>query len=423
VIGAGIVGVNCAIALQSRGLQVELIDPNPPGSQTSSGNAGCFAVSEILPVSLPGLIWRLPRMLMDPLGPLSIRWQEVPRLAPWLWEFWRAGRIDRVEAAVRVLAGLLQRTWVDYTPVLTAARLTHLVRQRGTLALFRSETAFRETQGEWNIRLRNGVRAELLDADGIRDLEPDLAPIFARGYFLTGWGHTIDPQKLTSGLAHYFESGGGKITQARVAAFTPKNGAPSIAICADGSKISFENVVICAGAWSKPLCHQLGYDVPLDTERGYNTTLPTPNVQLSRPICDVEYNYVVTPLAGGLRVGGAVELAGLKASPNFARSKALLELCRQALPGLNDEGGTQWMGFRPSMPDSLPVIARSRFHKNVFFGFGHGHLGLTEAATTGRLIAELVSGQPTCLDLVPFSIDRFRRGYSGAEGLRGNNHA
>ena len=147
--------------------------------------------------------------------------------------------------------------------------------------------------------------------------------------------------------------------------------------------------------------------MPLDTERGYNTTLPRPGVSLSRPVCPAEGNFMITPMAGGLRVGGAVELAGLTAPANFARAKALLALGRQALPGLNGEGGTEWMGCRPSLPDSLPVIGPSRHHGRVAFAFGHGHLGLTEAATTGRLVADLLTGAPPPIDLAPFAIDRF----------------
>ena len=151
----------------------------------------------------------------------------------------------------------------------------------------------------------------------------------------------------------------------------------------------------------------LGQDVPLDTERGYNTTLPRPGVELSRPVCVAERSFFMTPMAMGLRIGGAVELAGLEAKPNFARAKALLSLGAEALPGLNLADGREWMGFRPSMPDSKPVISRSPRHANVLMAFGHGHLGLTQGATTGRLIGELASSQPTSIDLSPFRIDRF----------------
>jgi len=175
----------------------------------------------------------------------------------------------------------------------------------------------------------------------------------------------------------------------------------------DGSELGFDMVVIAGGAWSKSLCRMLGHNVPLHTERGYNTTLPAPGVELSRPVCIAERSFFMTPMAMGLRIGGAVELAGLEAAPNFARAKALLANGAKALPGLNIDGGREWMGFRPSMPDSKPVIGRSPRHSNVLFAFGHGHLGLTQGATTGRLVAELALEGRTSIDLAPFRIDRF----------------
>ena len=185
------------------------------------------------------------------------------------------------------------------------------------------------------------------------------------------------------------------------------DGRPAAAVLDGGEAIAFDALAICGGAWSRALCRRVAGDVPLDTERGYNTTLPDPGVHLTRPVCPAESSFLMTPMTEGLRIGGAVELAGLEAPPNFARADALLELGRKALPGLNTQGGRQWMGFRPSMPDSMPVIGLAPSHPNVALAFGHGHLGLTELATTGRLVAELLSGSPTVIDARPFRVDRF----------------
>lgn len=407
VVGAGIIGVNCALALRRRGFEVTIVDERGPGEATSFGNAGCIAVSEITPVSMPGLVWRAPRMLLDPLGPLSIRWRHLPRLAPWLWRFWRAGNRRRVEEITGALAALVGRAWTDYAPLLAEAGLSHMVQHKGVLFVYETEAGFAKSAEEWELRQRHGVRVVPLDRGQIAALEPALTPTFRHGYLIEDWRHVVDPHKLVVGLAEYFRQLGGRLVQKRVADFIIEGARAKAARLTGGGEIACDELVICAGAWSKPLCRALGVNVPLDTERGYNTTLPDPRVSLSRPICPAESSFLITPMEMGLRIGGAVELGGLEAAPNYARARALLALGQRALPGLNVAGGREWMGFRPSMPDSMPVIGRSPRQSNVYLAFGHGHLGLTEGAVTGRLIGELVAGDKTSIDVTPFRADRF----------------
>ena len=408
VLGAGIIGVNVALALRQRGFAVTIVDDRGPGLGTSFGNAGCVAVAEITPISMPGLIWQVPRMLLDPLGPLAIRWQYLPRLMPWLWRFWRAGSRRRVEAITAALGALVGRAWTDWDDVIAEARIGDLFVRNGALFVYRTEAGFRDADYEWALRRRHGARAEPVDGQEIRELEPGLSHEFVHGYYIPNWGHVVDPHRVVARLAEHFRARGGAIRIGRVKGVEFSDGKPAAARLEDGSREAFDGLVVCAGAWSKTVCGWLGHDVPLDTERGYNTTLPTPGVELSRAVCPAESSFLMTPMAMGLRIGGAVELAGLEAPPNFARAKALLELGRRALPGLDVANGKEWMGFRPSMPNSMPVISRAPHHpETVFFAFGHGHLGLTESATTGRLVAELVSREPTSIDTTPFRIDRF----------------
>ncbi len=407
VLGAGVVGVNAALALLQRGFSVTIVDDRGPGLGTSFGNAGCIAVAEITPISMPGLIWHVPRMLLDPLGPLAIRWQYLPRLMPWLWRFWRAGGRRRVEEITASLGALVGCAWTDWDAVIDEARIGDLFVRNGALFVYRTEAGLREAEYEWDLRRRHGARAEAIDGPEIRKLEPGLSPEFIRGYFIPNWGHVLDPHRVVARLAEHVRARGADIRIGRVKGIAFAEGKPSAVRLEDGADLPFDALVVCAGAWSKTVCAWLGHDVPLDTERGYNTTLPNPGVQLTRPVCPAESSFLMTPMAMGLRIGGAVELAGLDAAPNFARAKALLELGRRALPGLDTADGKEWMGFRPSMPDSMPVISRSPRHPDVFFAFGHGHLGLTESATTGRLVAQLVSGEPTSIDTTPFRIDRF----------------
>ena len=407
VVGAGVIGINVAVALRRRGLAVTVVDERGPGLGTSFGNAGCIATAEITPISMPGLIWQVPRMLMDPLGPLAIRWSYLPQLAPWLWRFWRAGTPARVRGITASLGSLVGRAWTDWNEVIADARIDDLIVRQGALFVYATEKGLRAGDEEWALRRSHGVKTEEIDAAAIRELEPALSPRFQHGYFIPDWGHVLDPHRVVVRLADHLRALGGEIRVARAQDITFVDGRPA-ALLLDGSDtLAFDALAICGGAWSRKLCRRVAGDVPLDTERGYNTTLPNPGVKLTRPVCPAESSFLMTPMNEGLRIGGAVELAGLEAPANFARARALLALGRQALPALNTEGGREWMGFRPSMPDSMPVISLSPCHGNVALAFGHGHLGLTEAATTGRLVAEMLSGAPTAIDVRPFRVDRF----------------
>ncbi|MCO6388777.1 FAD-binding oxidoreductase [Aliihoeflea sp. 40Bstr573] len=407
IIGAGIVGVACALALQERGRKVTLIDRQDAGTATSFGNAGCFATAEITPISMPGLPLKVPGMLLDPLGPLAIRWRHLPHLAPWLLRFILAGRRARVDEITASLSTLMKRVWSDYDPLLRGAALDHLVRRNGALFVYSSEKALAASAYEWRLRAENGVRMEQVDREQIADLEPALSSRFASGYFVTDWAHTVDPFEIVTGLFSHFTARGGAFLRDEVTGFDFAGERPSSARLSRGEPVAFDEVVICGGAWSRKLAAALGSRVPLETERGYNTTLPEPGVLLSRPVCVAEQSYVMTPMSMGLRVGGTVELAGLEALPDFTRARKLVTLCKDALPGVDDAGGKEWMGFRPSMPDSMPVIGRSPSHANAYFAFGHGHLGLTLAATTGRLVADLATDTAPPVDARPFRPDRF----------------
>lgn len=407
VIGAGIIGVCSACALQQAGFEVTLVDRKAPGRECSFGNAGGMAVAEVMPLSSPGIVWRIPGWLLDPLGPLAIRWGHLPRLLPWLWRFWRAGTPARVEAASNALASLLASTYDDYEPLLEAAGARGLLSRNGSITVYETRRGWEEDALEWETKQARGIRIEHLGPEAIREQEPDLAPVFAGGVRMPDWGHVADPFAVVNAIATHFERGGGTIRRAEVVDFEPHAGRPAAARTASGERLGFDRLVVAAGAWSKALARRLGSRVPLDTERGYNTTLPHPGVRLNNMITSGEGKFVLTPMRMGLRIGGAVELAGLAAPPDFARARALLDRARRFFPRLDTSGGTEWMGYRPSLPDSLPVIGRSPRHANVIFAFGHGHLGLTMGATTARLVTALARGDDPGIDLRPFRVDRF----------------
>ena len=408
VIGAGIIGVNVALALQDKGYEVTILDRGEPGMGASFGNAGGIAVTECAPIAMPGTLMNVPGWLMDPLGPLSVRWGYLPKMLPWLVRFLAASSKSRVEQIAIELAALLNRAWDDYDPVIAKAGLADAVfKKEGAMAVYRSDASRRKDDYAIDLRRRNGIKIRDLTRAEVRDLEPDLAPIFSCGVMEEDWGRVLDPYKILMGLYKCFLDQGGKFETAEVTDFVYRDGKPRAAMTTSGDQITFDTVVVACGAWSKTLAKRLGSPVPLDTERGYNTTVPYHDAKLSRMVICADDSFVMTPMEMGIRVGGAVELGGLTAAPNYDRAKALFAKGKEVLPKLNGDGGTEWMGFRPSMPDSKPVISKSPNHQNVFFAFGHGHLGLTMAATTGRLISDLVSGEETPINMTPYRINRF----------------
>ena len=408
IIGAGIVGLAIAHRLFREGFAVTVVDRDPAGDKASFGNAGGVAVTEVVPASAPGLVWRLPRWLLDPLGPLAVRPAHAPRLAPWLWRFWRAGRPGEVARIASALSALNSRVYEDLAPLLADIGLSGELNRRGALTVYESEEGFRKDADEWSLKRSHGIEIENLTGAEARALEPALGKIVHRAVFTPQWSHLNDPKHLVDSLRIWLQNHGVAILAGDVANIAVSGPFDTTAELAGGRRISAGKVVVAAGAWSGALARRLGDRVSLESERGYNTTLPDPGVTLSREIIFAERKFVATPLRCGLRIGGAAEFGGLIAPPNFERSRALVTLASRYLPALNTNGGTDWAGHRPATPDSLPVIGASPRRPNVFYAFGHGHLGLTQAATTGRLIADLISEKPPPISLAPYAIARFR---------------
>jgi D-amino-acid dehydrogenase len=281
-----------------------------------------------------------------------------------------------------------------------------LLRQTGYLVVYASEQAFRSQALSWQIRRDLGVVCEDLDAGEVRAMEPALRDIFVRGLFLPEQGFVTDPLQLTRALAERFQRDGGVILLRRVLDIDFDAGTPR-ALVTDGERVPFETLVLCAGVHSRQFSATLGSRVPLESERGYHATYQDPNVSLQRPVMWGERMFFATPLDHRLRVAGTAEFAGLTAAPNYARADALCRLAEQMFPGLSAGTVTQWMGHRPALPDSLPVIGPSPHFANVYYAFGHGHVGLIAGAPTGRLIADLIAGRQPSIDITPYRVDRF----------------
>jgi D-amino-acid dehydrogenase len=402
VIGAGLIGLSSAYYLLADGHRVTVIDRDPAGDKASFGNAGGIGVSEIVPAAVPGLIWRVPGWLVDPLGPLSLRPQHLPALIPWLWRFLRSGRRSEIPRITAALAAIADHTYDDLVPLMAAIGLAGDLHMAGAMSVYETREGFERDRPEWALKQRFGTICEEIGGDEARAREPALGPIVKHAIVTPQWAHVSDPKRIVDRLRDHVAARGARIVRGEAAGIEPQ-----ALRTADGRRHAFDALVIAAGAWSGRLAALVGDRVLLESERGYNTTLPDPGITLNAEVIFAERKFVATPLEMGLRIGGAAEFAGLEAPANYARSRALLTLAQRYFPALKGDGGTMWMGHRPTTPDSLPVIGRSPRRGNVFYAFGHAHTGLTFGPTTGRLIAELVGGRPPSLDLSPYSIARF----------------
>ena len=400
VVGAGVVGLTAALALQADGHAVRVIDREAPAAGASSGNAGAFAFSDILPLASPGILRQAPRWLLDPLGPLSVPPGYALRIAPWMLRFWCASRPARFRAATRAQVALMRLSQDTLTPHLEKHHLAGMLRRRGQLQVYEGAAEYAASMPGWRAREEAGIAFRPLEGDAIAEIQPGLAPRFTHAVFTPGWMSIGDPREYTMALAERFRGAGGEIDRAEATALA------SDGIETPAGRIS-GRVVLAAGAHSHRLARTVGVRIPLETERGYNTTLPRDAFDLRTQVTFSAHGFVVSRLDGGIRVGGAVELAGLDRSPNWARADAMLSRAATFLPGLRAGGGARWMGFRPSLPDSLPAIGPLPGRSDVICAFGHGHLGLTQATGTARLVADLFSGRPPAIDLAPFDPARF----------------
>jgi glycine/D-amino acid oxidase-like deaminating enzyme len=411
VIGAGMVGVCAASWLQRDGHRVTLIEAGEPGHGASFGNAGCFNGSSVTPMAMPGVIRNVPGWLADPLGPLALRWRHLPAILPWLLRFARAGSEERARAAARALRPLVGPTLETLQPLLRDAGADDLVQRLGHLYVYRSEAALAKERFAWELRRDNGVETDEFDADGLRQLEPALSREYVRGVLVRENGHTANPLRLVESLLDAFRRSGGGLRRAAATGFRIEGGRLRAIETGDG-EIAAEAAVVCAGAHSKPLARRLGDRVPLESERGYHVMIRDPEAMPRLPIAEAEGKFVVTPMEEGLRFAGTVELAGLAAPPDWRRARILLDQGRRMFPGLArshpDERISMWMGHRPSLPDSLPALGHASATRDVIYAFGHGHVGMTAAPVTGKLVADLVAGRPPAIDVTPFDPRRFR---------------
>jgi D-amino-acid dehydrogenase len=406
VIGAGIIGTTLAYALQKRRRDVVLIERDQPGKGASYGNMASIAVTEFMPASRPSIWKQIPGWMLDPEGPVRVRPAYMPKLTPWFLRFIAASRPSKLRELEAQGAALCQRVHEDLLPLLKETGLEGELSEEGCLSLYTDEAEFKADREHIEILERFGFPHEVIGRQAIKALEPELSDTIGLAVLFPQNRSMKNPYQLVVKLAERFVAMGGKIEQGEVTGFDRGEGVRAV-LLKDGRRIEADEVVIAAGVYSAKLAKMLGEPIPLETERGYHTQIMKPGISMKHSIIWPARAFMVTPTAGGIRVGGTVEMAGIDAAPDYRRSKVTVKRAKEALPNLQCEDFTEWMGHRPAFPDTVPVMSASAKTKGLFYATGHGHLGLTYAATNARLMADLITGATPPIDMMPFRVDRF----------------
>ena len=405
IVGAGIVGICCALSLQEKGKRVRLIDRAEPGQGASYGNAGVISPWSCVPQSMPGLWKQIPGWLLDPEGPIAIRPGYLPKAIPWALKFLLAGRKGRVGAISEGMAGLVRPSVDTYRRHLAGTGHENLVQDSWYIHVFRKAGAANLEDLGWRLRAAQGAPMELVTSDELREIEPDLSPDYQAAVLIKDQARALAPGRIGAVLADKVRDRGGEFIRAEARRLMPRNGGWSVAT--DQGEIHADQVVTTAGAWSMELLAPLGVRLPLEAERGYHLVFRNPGVSLNHSIMEVDGKFVTSSMEMGLRSAGTAEFAGLDAPPNYARARMLARQTKRMLPNLDTSDTEEWMGARPSLPDSLPCIDEIPGQPGLFAAFGHGHYGLGMAPMTGRIVADLVTRTTSNLDISPYRSTRF----------------
>ncbi|NAW34353.1 NAD(P)/FAD-dependent oxidoreductase [Halomonas alimentaria] len=406
VIGAGVIGITAALALQQRGLSVTVLDPQGPGEGTSSGNAGYIAVELINPLATPHTLRQAPSLWLDPHGPLALPLRYLPAVAPWLARFIAAASPRRVEESRRAIHALNSEAVTAWQRCLAKADASDALVQSGYLMVWESPRGMAAARQHMAQLEQWGQQVVWLEGADLQRHEPGLQDGLSHGLYLPKAHQVRDPYALVQRLAGVLTQRGSSIVKTTVEAVHPQD--TGVTLETDDGPYHADHAVIAAGAWSHRLAGQLGLSIPLETERGYHLTLPSRVQALKQPVGSAERHCVMTPMSCGLRIVSFTELGGLTLPPIMRRYRSLRHHAKALLQDSSGiETAQEWMGFRPTLPDSLPVIDTHPEHPCVHFAFGHQHLGLTQAAITAELLSALVFGEAPHIDLKPYRASRF----------------
>ena len=403
VIGAGIVGLATARAIQRTGRPVVVLDAGEPGRKTSFGNAGFIAIEHLMPLARPSVLKGVPRMLLDRNGPLTVHLPSLPWLLPWMARFARAALSHtEVRKGIDCYAAMMSDANAAWRSEIQYSGLGELFRTRGALYVYETEAGFRAGSEQRDLQRGKGVAFEIVSGDRAREMAPGLARHIVRGVHYTSGMHTIDPYRVVAVLAERFVAEGGRILRQGVTGFATSGDRPGrvTAVRTPGGDIAVSGTVIAAGRASGTLTSALGFKSPLVAERGYHVMVEPDNVRFDLPVSPAERGFFITPMQEGLRLAGTVELGAPDQPESWHRADILKRHLAEIFPGVGGAEKSRWMGERPSLPDFRPAIGRAPHHTNVWCAYGHQHVGLTLATVTGRLIVQAMAGDP-----LPSAID------------------
>jgi len=406
ILGAGIVGICTALALQDQGFTVRLIDRDGPAAGASAGNAGVISTWSCVPQSMPGLWRNIPKWVLHPEGPVKLRWGHLPHVLPWVAKFLAAGQAHRVPAIADAMFALNYPSLDLYRSLLKGTGGENLVHDGYYIFLYKRAEDAKLSDLGWRMRLDRGANLERVTGDELREIEPAVAPSYGAAVLIKDQGRASDPGAIGRVLAAKVEKRGGTFLRGEVHAMQPDGNGGAV-VQTELGELTASKIVVAAGAWSARLLASLGLKVPLEAERGYHLICANPGVKLNNILSEADKKFAISPMDMGIRFAGTAEFAGLDAPPDYTRAEILKRQAKNILPGINTEETSVWMGQRPSTPDSLPCLGPLPGMPNVLTAFGHAHLGLTGAPMTGRIVAGMAANVPPNIDLAPYRIERF----------------
>ena len=406
IIGAGIQGVCNALFLQKKGIDVTLFDKDEPGCAASYGNAGHFSPYASLQLNRSDVLSDVPAMLLGNRGPLALKWNYLFKMIPWFSKYIMCCSEKKMMHTAKYMHQILDISLDAYDELFEDINLDGLVEKKGIMYVWEKK-GIKSRKIEINIRKKLGVKQKILNTKEIHDLEPNLKPFYDGGVFYEYARHARNPKKIIEKLFTDFLKKGGKFNKTNINNINFKDQKPIL--ITENDKLLFDKVVIACGAFSKKLTDKLDEKIPLDTERGYHIHFKNYSKLLSRPVVWADRGFGITPMEQGLRVVGTVEFGGLDNPLSKSRIKNLILNAKDMLNGLpeNEDHEDEWLGFRPTLPDFLPVIGKSKNYNNVYYSFGHHHLGWTLGAISGKIVSKMILGEKTNLDLTPYSSSRF----------------
>ena len=406
IIGAGIVGISSACALNQKGYNVSIYDPSNPGiGGASKANAGHIGASDIFPLSVPGIHFKALKMLMDSDAPLKVPFKDFWSQIPWFWKFLLTSHGSRFQKATDAISFLGKNSLKDTKTLLDSYDLGEMVDYGGCAFIYDSKKSFNSSKKSWDERSKRGFSSESLNEESIAKITPTVNNKFKHAFLSHEWGKVTEPLDIVESLSNSAQRSGVVFYKNKVNGISESLN--SVLIDVENGSFEYDAVIIAAGIDSISFAKSLGDFLPMIAERGYNLTIPSPNIQIDIPIVFADRGIVATSLRSGLRIGGWAEYANPRRPANQAYFDAITRISKELFPSLSVEGANFWMGSRPSMPDSLPVISKSRKMNRVFYNCGHGHYGLTHAATSAKLVCDLLTDDQNLSASGLFSINRF----------------